>query len=75
MKEKATPILHDPIEDTEEFKCIVDKVNKQAENCVEANIRYGRYMFVEQEKKRILKEEYGIDWKTTDEMNPNWDFI
>lgn len=30
MKKKATPILYDPIEDTEEFKSIVDKViNRQ----------------------------------------------
>ncbi len=32
-------------------------------------------MFVEKEKQKILKEKYNIDWKTTDEMNPDWDFI
>ena len=68
-------IKHDPIEDTEEFQSIIEDVNKEAESLVEQNIRYGRYYFVEQEKKRILREKYNIDWKTSDEMNPDWDFI
>ena len=36
---------------------------------------YEMISFVEEEKKRLLKELYDIEWKTTDEMNPNWDFI
>lgn len=68
-------IKHDPIEDTEEFQSIIEDVNREAESLVEQNIRYGRYYFVEQEKKRILREKYNIDWKTSDEMNPDWDFI
>lgn len=68
-------IKHDPVEETEEYKSVVDSVNKEAELLVSKDIRYGRYMFVELEKQRILKERYNIDWKTTDEMNPNWDFI
>ena len=68
-------IKHDPIEDTEEFQSIIEEVEREAEALVEDNIRYGRFFFVEQEKKRILKEKYNIDWKTTDEMNPDWDFI
>lgn len=68
-------IKHDPIEDTEEFQSIIGDVNREAESLVEQNIRYGRYYFVEQEKKRILREKYNIDWKTIDEMNPDWDFI
>lgn len=66
-------IKYDSIEETEAYKSIVDMVNKEA--LVDKNIRYGRYMFVEKEKQRILKEKYNIDWKTTDEMNPDWDFI
>lgn len=72
---KAEPLKHDPIEDTEEFKAIIDEVNREAEALVSSDIWYGRYFFVQQEKKRILKERYNIDWKTTYEMNPNWDFI
>jgi len=33
---------------------------------------YGYYF--DTAKKRILKERYGIDWKTVAEMNPEWDF-
>lgn len=66
---------HDPIEDTEEFKAIIDEVDREAEALVESDIRIGRYKLYEREKKRILKEKYNIDWKTTDEMNPGWDFI
>lgn len=46
-----------------------------AESLVDSNTRYGRYFFVEAEKKRLLKELYDIEWKTTDEMNPDLDFI
>ncbi len=72
---KSEPIKHDPIEDTEEFRSIIEEVDKEAESLVESDIRFGRYYFVEKEKKRILKEKYNIDWKTTDEINPGWDFI
>ena len=72
---KAPLPKHDPIEDTEEFKAIIDEVDREAEALVESDIRIGRYKLIEREKKRILKEKYNIDWKTTDEMNPGWDFI
>lgn len=68
-------IQYDPIENTEEFKSIVDEVDRKAEMFVDRSITYGRCHFVWIEKKRILKEEYGIDWKTPEEMNPTWDFI
>lgn len=54
---------------------MAEEVESMAEALVDPNIRYGRYFFVEEEKKRLLKELYDIEWKTTDEMNPNWDFI
>lgn len=68
-------IKRDPIENTDEYKAVVDKIDSMAEALVDSNIRYGRYFFVEQEKKRLLKELYNIDWKTSNEMNPEWDFI
>lgn len=75
MNKRKAVIKHDPIEDTKKFQSIIDDVNREAESLVAQEIRVGRYYFVEQEKKRILKEKYNIDWKTTDEMNPGWDFI
>lgn len=68
-------IKYDPIEDTEEYKSIVAEVDAMAEDLVDCNIRYGRQYFVELEKKKLLKELYDIEWKTTEEMNPEWDFI
>lgn len=68
-------IKRDPIENTDEYKAVVDEIDSMAEALVDSNIRYGRYFFVEQEKKRLLKELYNIDWKTSNEMNPEWDFI
>ncbi len=68
-------IERDLIEDTEEYKAVVEEVESIAQSLVDSNIRYGRNYFVEEEKKRLLKELYGIEWKTTDEMNPNWNFI
>ena len=64
---KTEPLKHDPIEDTEYFKSIIEEVDKEAESLVGTEIRIGRFSFVEREKKRILKEKYNIDWKTTDE--------
>ena len=72
---KPEPIKHDPIEDTEEFQSIIEEVNKEAESLVGQDVWYGRMHFIDQQKKRILKEKYQIDWKTTAEMNPDWDFI
>lgn len=65
----------DPVEDTEEYKAVFEEVESMAESLVDSDIRYGRYFFVEEEKKRLLKELYGIEWKTTNEINLNWDFI
>lgn len=71
---KPEPIKHDPIEDTEYFKTIIGEVDKEAESLMKSEIRFGRFKLIEIEKKRILKEKYNIDWKTTAEMNPNFDF-
>lgn len=75
VKEATMEIKRDPVEDTEEYKAVAEEVESMAEALVDPNIRYGRNFFVEEEKKRLLKELYGIEWKTTDEMNPDWDFI
>lgn len=68
-------IKHDPVEETEEYKAVVDEVEKMAERLVNPKVRHGRDYFVEEEKKRLLKELYDIEWRTSYEMNPDWDFI
>ncbi len=78
---------HDPIEDTEEYKRVVEIVDKKArervdevmkaliDECEDESmkdfIKYAptshRFAY---EKKKILQEEYGIEWKSIIEMNP-----
>lgn len=77
-RRKRTPAAlprHDPVEQTPQFQAVISEVTKAAEAAVDPAIRLGRYALVDREKQRILKEQYGIDWKTTDEMNPGWDFV
>lgn len=80
-------LKHDPIEETEEYKKVVDAVEKKARERVKARFEkliseckdetmkefwrhrtsYHRFVY---EKKAILKEEYGIEWKSDIELNP-----
>ncbi len=78
-------IKHDPIEDSEEYKAVVAEVDKKAKERVHEMVEnlvleYGDEDFIRSlptfhrfahEKKEILKNEYGIDWKSIIEMNPN----
>ena len=78
-------LKHDPIEETAEYKAVVSSVDKEALAAVESGINrlieeYGDEEFIRSlptshrftyEKKRILKERYGIEWKSAIELNPN----
>lgn len=67
-------IYYDPVEDTEEFKRIADEVDKKVVEIVGPNLGDGYCHLFWAEKKQILKEEYGIDWKSPAEMNMNITF-
>ncbi len=64
-------LLHDPIEDDERYQ----RVELDVERLVRAEIGEGGYMgfchLYWTTKKRILRDEFGIEWKTPAEMNPN----
>ena len=65
---------HDSIEDKEEYKEIFKSVDKEVEDFLQRKgIKYnlGYIHFFDNYKKKLLKEKYGIDWKTTQEMNPD----
>ena len=65
---------HDSIEDKEEYKDIFKKVNVEVEEILKSkNISkdLGYIHIFEAYKKDILKRKYNIDWKTTQEMNPD----
>lgn len=66
-------LKHDSIEDKEEYKEVFQKVKIEVEKKLnDKGIKRGLgYIHVyEKHKKKLLKEKYGIEWKTTQEMNP-----
>ncbi|NVM04088.1 MAG: hypothetical protein HWN67_17285 [Candidatus Helarchaeota archaeon] len=67
----------DPIENDPEMKKIIDKAYKEAEIILAKHERRGKVGFSKifaRKVKEILKEKYGIDWKTPSEMNPRLKF-
>ena len=66
-------LKHDPIEDKEEYREIFQNVNKAVAEVLEKkNIKrnLGYIHIFDRYKKAVLLRQYGIDWKTTQEMNP-----
>ena len=61
----------DPVEDTEEYKNIEDELQRELDEIFKDSPRRLGFCHVYwATKKRILKEKYGIDWKSPKEMNP-----
>jgi len=64
----------DPVEKTLRYILVEKKVDQE----VRKKIGNGGYLGYCHRfwalKQRILKEEYGIDWKSPAEMNPDWFF-
>lgn len=82
---KRNGLNYDSVEDTEEYKAVIADVDEQIGQFVrayKADIirKYGEDMpwsvvhRAAMEKKRILKEQYGIDWKSEIELNPKVNF-
>jgi hypothetical protein len=67
-----TSIGHGPIEDDPKLGPIVEKARREAlsEELANQPERLGFCHIVWATQKRILKDKYGIDWKTPAEMNP-----
>ena len=67
-----SPLKHDPIEDTAQFKAIIKDVEKELDELLKDKPRAMGFCHIYwYEKKRILKEKYGIDWKSPALMNPH----
>lgn len=63
----------DPIENDPEFKDIIEAVMSEVMEELADHPSNGKLGFchaIWSAKKRILKEKYGIDWRTPKEMNP-----
>lgn len=62
---------HDPIEDDPRYKDIFREVDAELEEMFPPeSLLFGSCHMIWSKKKKILKERYGIDWKTPSEMNP-----
>jgi len=67
----------DPKERDPKYRKIIEDVEREArDNLIkelgpEQARREGFCFLLWGEQKRILKEKYGIDWKSPDEMNPD----
>ena len=64
------PVLHDPLEDEEEWAEIIRAAKKRADAEVDARPRRGRLHCVFEVARVILKREHGINWYSPYEMNP-----
>ena len=66
-----SPLKHDPIEDTAEYKAVIEDVEKELAELLKDKPRGMGFCHIYwYEKKRILKEKYGIEWKSPALMNP-----
>lgn len=66
---------YDPIEDTPEYKNIIQTVNKMVDaEMGETSGRIGSCHKAWAIQKRILKELYGIEWHSVSDLNPQCHF-
>lgn len=65
---------YDPVEDTHEYLAIKEELEvKILEKMGGEMTRGNAYMYADL-KKKILKNDYGIDWKSPQELNPRIKF-
>lgn len=66
---------YDPVEDTLQYKKICKQVDKKMDKKTKSvRGKFGSCHQIWNTRKRILKEEYGMDWHTPQEMNPSCHF-
>lgn len=65
-------VLHDNAEKSEHYMDSVAEAEKKARLVAEEMVipAMGKSFFIQKEKKMILKEDYGVNWRTPSEMNP-----
>ena len=64
----------DPIESDPKYKEILSSIDKELEEELGDSIFMGYCHVLWAKKKQILKERYGIDWKSPAELNPTIEF-
>ena len=66
-------LYYDQVELTEEYKAIIDEVEEKVDKKLKKHPLYhrmGYFSIYEPTKKSLLKDKYGIDWRTPSELNP-----
>ena len=66
-----SPLKRDPIESTAEYKAVIKDVEKELDRLLKDKPKGMGFCHIYwYEKKKILKEKYGIEWKSPAVMNP-----
>lgn len=61
---------YDPIEDTPAYQAIQDELHEKILARMGGEMNRGNAHMYPGLKKEILKKEYGMDWKSPQELNP-----
>lgn len=64
-------ILYDPIRDDPNYAWAIKEAGERAKEEAGHTFELGTCHLIWNRKKQILKEEFGIDWYSAREMNPN----
>lgn len=71
---QGSSIAHDPIEKDPRYRSVFANIDAEVDTILKDHPMRGRMGFchiIWDTKKEILKEKYGIPWKTPAEMNPH----
>jgi hypothetical protein len=72
--QEETVIKHNPIEDDPRYKTVFEKIDTEVNEALKDHPMRGKFGFVHVfwvTKKAILKNKYGIEWRSPAEMNPH----
>ncbi|MBQ7914144.1 MAG: hypothetical protein IJ322_01360 [Clostridia bacterium] len=61
---------YDPVEDTEQYQAIKDELEAKIFSKMGGQINRGNAHLYVLYKKEILLADYGIEWKSPQELNP-----
>ena len=65
---------YDPVEDTPEYLAIKDELEEKIIERMGGEMTRGNAHLYTTFKKEILMKDYGIDWKSPQELNPRIKF-
>lgn len=72
-KRASSGLYYDPVEDDPRYADVFKKINDEVNEALTEHPKKGSMGFVHiiwEMKKQILKQKYGINWKTPAELNP-----